>query len=101
MTFENSPYYKTPSLLKMKEPLIVGPAEELVINTIHCKGELSLIRNVIRENKWKETQKLGAGHILWYGQGLTETDRSIVKNRDCWYNRYVGAGFLSYKKQFS
>ena len=87
--------------MKKKKLMTFETNQPLVINTTHCKGEYSLIKNVINSNNWKETNSLGKGHIFWYGNSLSESDKLLMNNRSCWYNRYVGGGYLSYKRTFS
>ena len=38
---------------------------------------------------------------MWYGNRLSDTDKSLVKKRNAWFNRYVGGSFLSYKRTFA
>jgi hypothetical protein len=99
MTFENSPYYFH-SESKRRKLLNLNSSISLLINVMHCKGEYSLMKHVIKTNGWKETSAIGKGHIFWYGSSMNENDKQLMNNRSCWYNRYVGAGYLSYKRPF-
>eukprot|EP00347_Sterkiella_histriomuscorum_P008760 403343857 len=127
VTFESSPFYKQSSqkiLIKERSKStlntnssiqkyqnsnntnqekndIVIKSNKLVVNTIHCRGDYSLIKGVINTNGWRETKQPGKGHIFWYGNRLSETDKALVRSRNVWYNRYVGGSFLSYKRTFS
>ena len=57
MTFENSPYYTNSNnqKAKMLEKALLPIDEVLIVNTSHCRGEYSLIKQVIKQNGWKET----------------------------------------------
>ncbi len=73
MTFENSKYYISATAaaaaeLKKKRRLkssLAGSVLKkmsriegsgmLMVNTNHCKAEYALLKEVIRKNKWKET----------------------------------------------
>lgn len=97
--FENTPFYFARDQRENKMSLDLTNA--IHVNTNHCKGEYSLMQAVIKQNNWKEINKLGQGHIFWYGNSLNETDKAIMKTRNCWFNRYVGGSFLSHKKPFA
>ncbi|CDW78139.1 tubulin-tyrosine ligase family protein [Stylonychia lemnae] len=98
VTFESSPYYVQK---KFDSNIAFDEDDQLMINTIHCRGDYSLIKEVIRKNEWFECKQPGKGHIMWYGNRLSDTDKALVRNRNVWYNRYVGGSFLSYKRTFS
>jgi len=76
ITFESSPYYKD---IKSKKS-VAEPTGILTINVTHSKGELSLLKHVINVNDWKESTVIGKGHIFWFGNSLTETDKQLMNN---------------------
>jgi hypothetical protein len=80
ITFENSPYYLS-SEMKHYRNESLEPIEILQINTNHARAEHSLLKEVCKKNNWKEVTQHGKGHILWYGNSLSETDKTIVKKR--------------------
>lgn len=54
VTFESSQFY-----VQKRFSTIANPIEDddtLTINTIHCRGDYTLIKEVIKKNEWVETK---------------------------------------------
>ena len=67
----------------------------LKINTTRCRGELKLVRKIIKDNDWKEVTNED-GDIMWSGLALVGENMSAAL--DVWVNRLPGMTDLAHKK---
>lgn len=73
--------------------------EKLRVNTLYCRYELPTLRNIIKQNKYKEVKLIGDGDLIWFGKELKSLEMKIVNGKQCFFNRYPRSYVVSNKRR--
>ncbi|CAI2361331.1 unnamed protein product [Moneuplotes crassus] len=74
--------------------------EVFTINTRHSKLERYTLKELCRQNRWKEVHNSITGSLIWFMSALRDIDLKILAYKKCYFNRYPRANLICRKSKF-